>query len=198
MKREIFILCLMFSAGYSHIWAENKKEAVVISVPVPTELGVFFSFDENTLSPLEQTSGVTKTKGGTGAFLSGLVTAGTVMTKIKEVIVVKGASSSVRVNSARPVFLFKVVPGLDIKTYELMAFKSLKNRRELTAAEIGGVLGVQSTDGYPTIPFSIEAHPTDSQTLVIRPKVDLVPGEYGFSPKGSAEVQCFRVDMVTK
>ncbi len=178
--------------GYSGlaVYAEASDE-----VPMPKELGVFFGVENNQLIELEQNKGVSKTKGGTGAFFSALATAGTYSSKIRVVVDVPGQKSPVRVSNPRQIFVLKTTPGFDFKGTELIFMKSLKKVREVVGGEAGGVLGLTvSEGGYATVAFGVESHPGDPLVLIFRPKTDLVPGEYCFSPRGSNDVQCFGLD----
>ncbi len=178
--------------GYSGlaVYAEASDE-----VPMPKELGVFFGVENNQLIELEQNKGVSKTKGGTGAFFSALATAGTYSSKIRVVVDVPGQKSPVRVSNPRQIFVLKTTPGFDFKGTELIFMKSLKKVREVVGGEAGGMFGMTvSEGGYATVELGVESHPGDPLALIFRPKADLVPGEYCFSPRGSNDVQCFGVD----
>lgn len=165
------------------------------SIPLPKELGVFFGVENNQLIELEQNKGVSKTKGGTGAFFSALATAGTYSSKIRVVVDVPGQKSPVRVSNPRQIFVLKTTPGFDFKGTELVFMKSLKKVREVVGGEAGGMFGMTvSEGGYATVALGVESHPGDPLALIFRPKADLVPGEYCFSPRGSNDVQCFGVD----
>lgn len=164
-------------------------------IPMPKELGVFYGVESNQLIELEQNKGVSKTKGGTGAFFSALATAGTYSSKIRVVVDVPGQKSPVRLSTPRPIFVLKSTPGFDFKGTELIFMKSLKKVREVVGGEAGGVFGLTvSEGGYATVAFGVESHPGDPLVLIFRPKTDLVPGEYCFSPRGSNDVQCFGLD----
>lgn len=167
-------------------------------IPMPKELGVFFGVENKQLIELEQNKGVSKTKGGVGAVFAGIATAGTYMGKIRVVVDVPGQKSPVRMSARRPTFVLKTNPGFDFKGTELIFMKSLNKVREVVGGEAGGMFGMTvSEGGYATVAFGVEAHPGDPLALIFRPKTDLVPGEYCFSPRGSNDVQCFGVDSET-
>ena len=163
---------------------------------LPRKLGVVYLARDGQLLDLERQIAKITTKGSAGAIFSSLATGGVYQAKIKVVIILKGAAAPVRIREKRPVFLVRVMPGVDPKNFQLIPFVSKEKERYSVTSEAGGWLGIQveAEQGFPTLPLDAEPTPEDPYVIMLTPVNDLVPGEYAISSTTSTEGFCFGVE----
>jgi|GEM_PF-6910896 len=163
---------------------------------LPRKLGVVYLSRNEQLIDLERQIAKITTKGSAGAIFSSLATGGVYQSKIKVVIILKGAAAPVRTRENRPVFLVRVMPGFDPRNFQLIPFVAKEKERYSVTAEAGGWLGIQveAEQGFPTLPLDAEPTPEDPYVIMLTPVNDLVPGEYAISATTSTEGFCFGVD----
>lgn len=191
IKKLSLAVVLSLTAVQVHAGKSKPSET---SIPTPSPIGVIYYLKSSSLMDLERTSYSSETKGAGKAVLTNIFTAGIWSSKIKEMIVVPGSSSSVEIQEVRPKFVMRFTPGFDVKKIELVALESKKKQREIVNVEAGGVAAVSDVkQGYTAVSIDIFPHPTDSQVILFSPISDLMSGEYAISDGASKELFCFRI-----